>query len=201
MNGKPVGKPGGDRGVVFQEYALLPWKTVLNNVAFGLKIQGLSREERTAKAQRYIEMMGLHGFEDRYPHQLSGGMKQRVAVGRTLAAAPEVMLMDEPFAAIDAQTRMTLQEELSSVWGRTQMTVVLVTHSVDEAIFLADRVAVLTRRPGRLKEIIEIDIPRSERKWSKLVDNERFRELRDHVFASVRSEATDEPEAPSPNAV
>lgn len=195
MRGQRIVRPGADRGVVFQEYALLPWKTVRDNVAFGLKLQGLSKSERYSRAHHFIQMMNLQGFEDRFPHQLSGGMKQRVAVARTLAASPEVMLMDEPFAAIDAQTRMTLQEELSAVLERTRMTVVLVTHSVEEAVFLADRVAVLSRRPGRLKEVIPVEIPRSERRWVKLQEDVTFQSLRDRVFTSVRTEVSEDDEA------
>ena len=189
MNGWEIKGPGADRGMVFQEYALLPWKTVKDNIAFGLKIRGVPKGERYAVAGRFIEMMGLHGFEDRYPHQLSGGMKQRVAVARTFATSPEVMLMDEPFAAVDAQTRLTLQEELARVCEQTHITVVLVTHSVDEAVFLGDRVAILTRRPGQVKEIIEVDIPRADREWGRLGGSSRFSELRERVLAGLRAEA------------
>jgi NitT/TauT family transport system ATP-binding protein len=159
---------------------------VVDNIAFGLKIRGLPKRERYDIARRFIEMMDLGGFEHRYPHQLSGGMKQRVAVARSLAASPEVMLMDEPFAAVDAQTRMTLQEELTRVVEDTSITVALVTHSVDEAVFLGDRIAVLTPRPGQIKEIVEVEIPRSERRWSRLGENTQFLRLRERVLASIR---------------
>ncbi|ELS58237.1 ABC transporter ATP-binding protein [Streptomyces viridochromogenes] len=163
VDGRTVTKPGRDRGMVFQEYALLPWKTVLDNVAIGPKLAGVDKSRRRALARRYVEMVGLAGFEDKYPHELSGGMKQRAAVARTLAADPQVILMDEPFAAVDAQTRSTLQEELVSIWQSTGKTAVFVTHAVDEAVFLADRVVVMTSHPGRVREIVPIDIPRSDR--------------------------------------
>jgi NitT/TauT family transport system ATP-binding protein len=194
MDNRQITRPGADRGVVFQEYALLPWKSVIENVAFGLKLQGVGRQLRRETAMKFIAMMGLEGFENHYPHQLSGGMKQRVAVARSLAASPDVMLMDEPFAAIDAQTRMTLQEELSNILEKTTMTVVLVTHSVEEAVFLADRVVVLSRRPGKIKEIVDIDIPRSERNWKKINENKKYSKLRDHIFENVRTEVTNENE-------
>jgi NitT/TauT family transport system ATP-binding protein len=159
VNGREVRGPGLDRGVVFQDYALFPWRTVLHNVAFGLEIKKLPQEERLAIARKHIAAVGLSGFADRYPTQLSGGMKQRVAIARALAFDPEVLLMDEPFAALDAQTREILQAELLSLWERTGKTVVFVTHSIDEAIFLSQRVAVMTARPGRIKEIVDIALP------------------------------------------
>ena len=163
VDGAPVTGPGRDRGMVFQEYALLPWKTVLDNIALGPKIAGIGKRERRAIAGQYVELVGLSGFENKYPHELSGGMRQRTAVARTLAASPRVVLMDEPFAAVDAQTRAVLQEELIRIWQATGMTVVFVTHSVEEAVYLADRVVVLSPRPGRLHRIVPIEIPRNER--------------------------------------
>jgi NitT/TauT family transport system ATP-binding protein len=159
VNGRQINGPDLDRGVVFQDYALFPWRTVLHNVAFGLEIKKIPREERLAIARRHIAAVGLSGFADRYPAQLSGGMKQRVAIARALAFDPEVLLMDEPFAALDAQTREILQGELVTLWQRTGKTVVFVTHSIDEAIFLSQRVAVITARPGRIKEVVDITLP------------------------------------------
>ena len=157
-NGQLVKSPGRERGVVFQELAILPWRTVRRNIGHGLEIAGVGKAERDREVARMVELMGLSGFEDRYPHELSGGMKQRVAVARTWAADPEVILMDEPFAAVDAMTRLTLQEELGALCKSSGKTVFFITHSVDEAVFLGDRVLVMTRRPGRIKQ--ELSIPR-----------------------------------------
>ena len=187
MDGRPVTGPGADRGVVFQEYALLPWKTVRDNVALGPKLKGIGKAERNRIADRFLAMTGLAGAADKYPHELSGGMKQRAAVARTLANAPEVMLLDEPFAAVDAQTRLTLQEELLRVWGEARLTAFFVTHSVEEAVFLADRVVVLTPGPGRIREIVDIPIPRERRQWSCLDADPSFQRLRDRVMQLVRS--------------
>lgn len=186
MDGNPIRGPGADRGVVFQEYALLPWKRVIDNVALGLKFRRVPKVERNAIARRYLQITNLEEAAQKYPHELSGGMKQRVAVARTLANEPQIMLMDEPFAAIDAQTRMTLQEELLRIWQRARVTVVFVTHSVEEAIFLADRVAVLTPGPGRLKAVVPIDIPREQRSWATIGGDSRYVALRDEVMAMVR---------------
>ena len=160
LDGAPIVGPGHDRGVVFQEYALFPWLTVEQNVAYGLKEQGLPTAEVTERAKTWIRLVGLEGYERRFSHELSGGMRQRVALIRVLANDPKSLLMDEPFAAVDAQTRALLQRELEQIWIRTHKTVLFVTHSVDEAIFLADRILVMTARPGRVKEIIPIDLPR-----------------------------------------
>lgn len=184
-----VTRPGPDRGMVFQELAILPWRTVAANLSHGLEIRGVNKREREAIVRHFIRLVGLEGFEHRYPHELSGGMRQRVAVARTLAADPEVMLMDEPFAAVDAQTRMTLQEELIGIAGRTGKTILFVTHSVDEAVFLGDRVLVLTRRPGRVKESVPVQLARSERTWATISHLPEFIAKRDHVLASVRQEA------------
>jgi len=160
VDGVPVERPGPDRGVVFQDYALFPWLNVQRNVEYGLLEKGLKRAEVADVAKRYLEMVGLRGFEKRFPHELSGGMRQRVALVRVLAIDPKILLMDEPFAAVDAQTRAILQEELQRLWLDSRKTVVFVTHSVDEAVFLADRVAVITSRPGIVKEIVPVDLPR-----------------------------------------
>ncbi len=190
LDGKPIGGPGADRGVVFQEYALLPWRTVLDNVTLGLRLRGMPRGERDRIGRQFLEMINLVEAADKYPHQLSGGMKQRVAVARTLANQPEVMLMDEPFAAVDAQSRMTLQEELVRIWSQSRLTVLFVTHSVEEAVFLGDRVAVLTPGPGRLKAMIDIDIPRRQRRWAELGNNLLFATLRQRVLDLVRGAGT-----------
>jgi NitT/TauT family transport system ATP-binding protein len=188
MHDKDINGPGADRGVVFQDYALLPWKTVLDNVAIGLKFKGVAKAERNRVALEFLELAGLGGEGDKYPHQLSGGMRQRAAVARTLTNAPEVMLMDEPFAAVDAQTRMTLQEELVRIWEQSNVTVFFVTHSVEEAIFLGHRVVVLSQGPGTIKKSLEIDIPREQRKWSILNKNPRFHELKEEITALVRKD-------------
>jgi NitT/TauT family transport system ATP-binding protein len=186
MDGQPIERPGADRGVVFQEYALLPWKTVLGNVALGLKFKGVAKAEREAIARRFLALTNLADAEAKYPHELSGGMKQRAAVARTLANAPEIMLMDEPFAAVDAQTRMTLQEELVRIWEQARVTVLFVTHSVEEACFLGDRVVVLTPGPGRVQAILDVPIPRGERDWARLNTDARFLAVRDQVLELVR---------------
>ncbi|GLI39450.1 ABC transporter ATP-binding protein [Geobacter hydrogenophilus] len=160
IDGKKITGPALDRGIVLQGYALFPWRTVRRNVEFGLEVKKVPKGERRDISSRFIKLVGLEGFEDRYPHELSGGMKQRVAIARALAYDPEVLLMDEPFAAVDAQTREVLQDELLRIWGETKKTIVFVTHSIEEAVFLADRVAVLTANPGTLKEVVPINLPR-----------------------------------------
>lgn len=186
INGTPITGPGRDRGVVFQDYALLPWKTVVDNVALGLKFRGVPKAERTNTAIEYLTLAGLSDAVKKYPHELSGGMRQRAAVARTLANAPDVILMDEPFAAVDAQTRMTLQEELVRIWAQSRATVFFVTHSVEEAIFLGDRVVVLQDRPGPIKADIQVNIDRDLRTWPDLNNNARFQELREEITALVR---------------
>ncbi|MFE5723516.1 ABC transporter ATP-binding protein [Streptomyces erythrochromogenes] len=156
LDGKPVTGPGLDRGIVFQQYALLPWRTALGNVEFGLEATGVPRRERKSRAREFLDLVGLTGFEDRHPHQLSGGMRQRVAIARSLAYDPDVLLMDEPFAALDAQTRESLQDELRRIWQRTGKTVVFITHGIEEAVYLGQKVAVMTSRPGRIKEIVPV---------------------------------------------
>ena len=185
MDGKPITGPGADRGVVFQEYALLPWKNVRDNVALGLQFRGVPRSERERITDEFLRLTHLTDAAEKYPFELSGGMKQRVAVARTLANAPEVMLMDEPFAAVDAQTRATLQEELLRVWNHSRVTVMFVTHSVEEAVFLADRVIVLASRPGRVRAVVPIDIPRERRNWNDLRKDPQFGALCAQVFELV----------------
>jgi NitT/TauT family transport system ATP-binding protein len=159
VDGTAVGRAGADRGVVFQEYALFPWRTALENVAFGPMIRRLPRAEQTAVGQRYLALVGLEAHAAKFPSELSGGMKQRVAIARALANQPSVLLMDEPFGALDAQTREVLQEELLRIWEIERKTVVFVTHSISESIFLADRIVVMATRPGAIKELIEVPLP------------------------------------------
>jgi NitT/TauT family transport system ATP-binding protein len=156
LDGRPIAGPARDRGIVFQQYALFPWRTAAQNVEFGLDIAGLKARERRDRARHYLDLVGLAAFADRYPHELSGGMKQRVAIARSLAYDPEVLLMDEPFAALDAQTRETLQSELLRIWRTTGKTIVFITHGIDEAVVLGQRVAIMTSRPGRIKEVIDV---------------------------------------------
>jgi NitT/TauT family transport system ATP-binding protein len=187
MDGRPITGPGAERGVVFQEYALLPWMTVLDNAALGLKLRGMPKRQRYDEARRFLAIANLHGVEHKYPHELSGGMKQRVAVARTLANAPEVMLMDEPFAAVDAQTRMVLQEELCRISLRSRLTVLFITHSVEEAIFLGDRVAVMSPGPGRIRTIVDVPFARDARSWAALNADSAFNAMRDRLLDLVRS--------------
>lgn len=158
VDGEVVTGPGLDRGVVFQQYALFPWRTALANVAFGLEQLPLGRRERTERAREHLALVGLSGFEERLPHELSGGMKQRVAIARSLAYEPGILLMDEPFAALDAQTREQLQDELLRIWRTTGTTAVFITHGIEEAVYLGQRVAILSSRPGRLKQVVDIDL-------------------------------------------
>ncbi len=170
MKGRAITRPGPDRGPVFQEFALFPWKTVLGNVMYGPRQQGVGAAEAEAQSRALIEMVGLKGYENFYPKELSGGMKQRVALARTLAYHPEVLLMDEPFGALDAHTRTRLQNDLLNIWERDRKTVLFVTHSVDEAVFLSDKVVMMSRSPGRIREIIDIDLPRPRRRTELLLD-------------------------------
>jgi NitT/TauT family transport system ATP-binding protein len=156
LDGRPIAGPARDRGIVFQQYALFPWRTAAQNVEFGLDIAGLKARERRDRARHYLDLVGLAAFADRYPHELSGGMKQRVAIARSLAYDPEVLLMDEPFAALDAQTRETLQSELLRIWRTTGKTIVFITHGIDEAVVLGQRVAIMTSCPGRIKQVIDV---------------------------------------------
>jgi NitT/TauT family transport system ATP-binding protein len=183
LEGKPIEKPGPDRGFVFQDYALFPWKTVLGNVMFGLVNNGWKKQEAKERAKEFIRMVNLTGFEDAFPHTLSGGMRQRVSIARALAYDPKVLLMDEPFGALDAQTRKHMQKELADVWEKTQKTVVFITHSVIEAVYLADIIVVMTARPGKVKAIIDVDIPRP-RKYTE----EHYLEIREQVLSHLDAE-------------
>ena len=170
MKGKTITGPGPDRGPVFQEFALFPWKSVLGNVMYGPRQQGVKQADAEAQSRALLEMVGLKGFENFYPKELSGGMKQRVALARTLAYHPEVLLMDEPFGALDAHTRTRLQNDLLDIWERDRKTVVFVNHSVEEAVFLSDKVVMMTRSPGRIRQVIDIDLPRPRRRSELLLD-------------------------------
>ena len=181
---RAVTGPGPDRGVVFQSFALFPWKTVLENVAFGPKMRGIPKAERERIAREFLELAGLGAAAGRYPNELSGGMQQRVGVARALANEPDVLLMDEPFASVDAQTRMTLQEELTRIWQERRPTVLFITHDVPEAVFLGNRVVVLSK--GRVLEDVEVPLPRP-RRWDALVESDAFKSLSNKVLQLVRS--------------
>ncbi|WP_018902418.1 ABC transporter ATP-binding protein [Rhizobium sp. 2MFCol3.1] len=186
IDGKRIVKPDPKTGYVFQQYALFPWRTALSNIEYALEVHGVAKSERTEKARYFLSLFGLSGFEDRYPNQLSGGMQQRVAIARALATDPEVLLMDEPFAALDAQTREILQTELLRIWEKINTTVVFVTHSIDEAIYLADRIVVMTARPGTIKEIIDIDLPRP--RDGDIRASSQFNAHRGRVWQALRDE-------------
>jgi NitT/TauT family transport system ATP-binding protein len=195
VEGKPVVAPGPDRGIVFQHFALFPWKTVRGNILYGLERQGMPRPEREKRAQAFIDMVGLRGFEDSYPSQLSGGMKQRTAIARTLAFDPAILLMDEPFGALDAQTRYLMQTELLSIWNRTPKTVIFVTHDVQEAVYLAERVAVMSARPGRIKTIVDT---RFERRDPGILQTKEFADKVSEIWNLVRDEAIKAQEGRAP---
>jgi NitT/TauT family transport system ATP-binding protein len=184
VGGRPVKGPGADRGVVFQSFALFPWKNVLDNVGFGPKMRGVPKPERDRIAREYLALAGLSHAAERYPNELSGGMQQRVGVVRALANDPDVLLMDEPFASVDAQTRMTLQEELTRIWQEKQHTVLFITHDVAEAVFLADRVVVLSK--GRVMRDIPVPLPRP-RVWDEVVEDDAFKRLSADVLQMVRA--------------
>lgn len=186
VDGKPIQGTGTDRGVVFQQYALFPWLTVKKNVEFGLKLKGLSKDECDSIAMKYLKMVELEKFADSYPKELSGGMKQRVAIARAYAMNPEVLLMDEPFGALDAQTRTQLQTELLKAWQEENKTCFFVTHDIEEAIVLATRVVIMSARPGRIKEVVDIDIPYPRDQETKM--SERFIELKSHIWGQVYQE-------------
>jgi NitT/TauT family transport system ATP-binding protein len=183
LDGEPVRRPGPDRGVVFQEYALFPWLTVEENIEFGLRERGMRKGERRERVRRQIASVGLSGFERRYPQELSGGMRQRVALARVLVNDPKILLMDEPFAALDAQTRSMMQQELLRVWSADRRTAIFVTHNIEEAILLGDRLVVMTARPGRIKEIVAIDMPRP-----RDVTSAEFNDIRRRVGVLLEAE-------------
>jgi len=187
LHGKPIDGPGLDRGVVFQQYALLPWRTALGNVEFGLEATGVPRRQRASLAREFLDLVGLSGFEERHPHELSGGMRQRVAIARSLAYDPEVLLMDEPFAALDAQTRESLQDELLRIWERTGKTIVFITHGIDEAVYLGQTVAVLTSRPGRVKRTVRIDLG-NRREVRDLRSSTEFGRYRHEIWELLHDE-------------
>jgi NitT/TauT family transport system ATP-binding protein len=191
FDGAPIEGPSWRRGMVFQEYALPPWKTVAQNVELGLKFRGVAPKERAEIARRYITLVGLAGFETRYPRELSGGMRQRCALARTLANDPELLLMDEPFAAVDAQTREILQDELLNIWGQhlevsKRKMVLFVTHAIDEAVFLSDRVVVMSSRPGVIKETFANPLPRPRTQQTR--SSTSFLEVRDHLWGLLKAE-------------
>ncbi|HIH87462.1 MAG TPA: ABC transporter ATP-binding protein [Methanosarcinales archaeon] len=183
VNKEPITGPGPDRGMVFQEYSLFPWRTVLKNITFSLELKKIPKSEREKIAREFLELVGLLEFADSYPHELSGGMKQRVAIARAMVNDPDVLLMDEPFGAVDAQTRNRLQHELLNIWEKKKKTVLFITHSVDEAVFLADKVVVFTARPGRVKEVINVDLPRPRERTSFEANA-----VREHLLASLGAE-------------
>ena len=186
VDSQPVVAPGPDRGIVFQHFALFPWKSVRANISYGLERQGMPKPEREARVQALVDLVGLSGFEDSYPSQLSGGMKQRTALARTLAFDPKILLMDEPFGALDAQTRHLMQDELLSIWRRTPKTVIFVTHDVQEAVYLADRVAVMSARPGRIKSLVETKFDKSD---PAILKSRAFVDKVDEIWNLVRDEA------------
>jgi len=185
LDDMPIAGPDPQRGMVFQEYSLFPWKSVIDNIAFGLEMKGVSRQERRQIAEEYLNIVNLEQFRDAYPHELSGGMRQRVAIARALANNPRVLLMDEPFGALDAQTRNVMQKELLEIWEETKKTVVFVTHSVDEAVYLADRIVVLSPRPGKIEEVINVDLPRPRDRTEPM-----FAELRKYILRRMEEGAS-----------
>ena len=188
VDGAPVAGPHPERGLVFQQHTLFPWKKVLDNVAFGLKMQGVGRRERRERARALLGLVGLAGFEDRYPVQLSGGMQQRVEIARVLINHPRVMLMDEPFGALDAQTRLKMQELLLDVWARVNTTIVFITHDIDEALFLADRILVMSPRPGRIIDEIRLDFDRP--RHPDLMTSPHFTRLKRHCLDLLHPQAS-----------
>src|SRR5437763_1491431 len=186
IDGQPVVGPGLDRAFVFQQDALFPWRTVMDNVIFGLEVQRTKKREAVERAQEYIQLVGLAGFEHHFPHELSGGMRQRANLARALTVDPQVLLMDEPFAALDAQTREIMQSELLRIWRSNRKTVLFITHQIDEAVYLSDRVIVMTARPGRIKAVVEVDIPRPRQLSIKRTP--QFLEIVDEIWKMIEEE-------------
>jgi NitT/TauT family transport system ATP-binding protein len=193
-DGKPIVKPGVDRGIVFQDYALFPWLTVYQNIAYGLQMQGRSASEEREIVARYIDLIGLRGFEERFPRELSGGMKQRVALARTFAYGPEILLLDEPFGALDSQTRELMQDELLRLWRTTGKTILMVTHDVQEAVYLSGRVCVMSKRPGRIVHEFPIPLDRSGNREA-IVLSDAYAKLHKDVWLAVRKQVLDRSEA------
>jgi ABC-type nitrate/sulfonate/bicarbonate transport system ATPase subunit len=187
LRGKPITGPGHDRGMVFQGYSSYPWLTVLDNVAFGLMLRGVPREQRESTARTWIEKVGLKGTEKKYPRQLSGGMRQRVAIARTLAVKPQVILMDEPFGALDVQIRLGMQNLINELWEEIDATILFVTHDIPEAVYLADRIHILSAGPGTFVDEIEVDLP--VHRTEELKQTKRFRELETLVLERIRAQA------------
>ena len=194
VGGAAVTRPGPDRAVVFQQFALFPWKSVYENIDFGLRSKGLPQATRRERIARQVELMGLQGYESAYPHQLSGGMQQRVAIARSYVLDPDVLLMDEPFGALDAQTRVVMQEELIKLSRVNPRTVLFITHAVEEAVFLADRVVVMTRRPGRIRDVVDVASVREAERWDRfdrteeVMDQESFVHLRTRIWRMLREQ-------------
>jgi NitT/TauT family transport system ATP-binding protein len=187
LDGQPVLEPGADRGVVFQQYSLFPWMSVRRNVEFGLRMKGVAASEREAQARTLLGLAGLLAFENHYPDQLSGGMKQRVGIVRALATGPQVLLMDEPFGALDSQTRVVMQEILTNMWQRLRLSVLFVTHDIEEAVFLSDRIYVMTARPGRIKAELEVPLPRP--RTPAMTETPAFQQLVHRLKALIREES------------
>ncbi len=186
IDGKQVTGPGTDRGMVFQDSCLMPWRTVIKNVLFGLECQGLDNAEGQERARTFIKLVGLQGFEDHFPHELSGGMQQRCNLARALTVDPKILIMDEPFASLDAQTREIMQKELLRIWSEAKKTVLFITHQINEAIYLADRVIIFGARPGRVKQTLKIDLPRP--RDLSLKRDPRFLELENRVWEQIEEE-------------
>jgi ABC-type nitrate/sulfonate/bicarbonate transport system ATPase subunit len=187
LRGQPITGPGSERGMVFQSYSSYPWLTVLDNVAFGLMLRGVPREEREQTARTWIEKVGLKGSERKYPRQLSGGMRQRVAIARTLAVKPQVILMDEPFGALDVQIRLGMQNLINALWEEIDATILFVTHDIPEAVYLADKIHILSAGPGTFVDEIEVDLP--VHREEELKQTKRFRELETLVLERIRAQA------------